>query len=506
MTIVLRLLPLLWLVLLAPAAAAAQGYTGIHTQAVTVCPGDGTSTPPDFTAGDCETLSFWTVDPQGREVWIRGTLEIPAEMLRPGGPLGFYVSAMASSEFWINGIYLGANGRPSAIKRLETPGQMDAVIYLPRALLQPGANEITGRLSSHHGFLQVRNPLHIIAVGPFADPTRRILSAYTPSLFNLGAFLLGFIFFGVTAMRGEDRAGSTLLSLLSLTAGAQLLVEAGRGLVAYEYPMHDWRIFLIVLTSASFGLLLVAYLLHRFSGLSPAQQILRLGAVLLLQTGLILLTPGYDGKAGYAFLGAAVCGMAWTGLWSWQNKPGARIYLAILVMFTALLLVFGGQFLDTYFFFAVTGLLLFLFWQQALALIRARRDKRAEEHRAAQLEVALAQARQKSSPDQIQLVSSGRVDYIATDTIVQLKGAGDYVEVFFETGRTALYNGGLTQLESELPPTFLRVHRSHIVNTAFVSALERDTSGVGRLLLSDGTAAPVSRRILPKVRSALAES
>ena len=49
----------------------------------------------------------------------------------------------------------------------------------------------------------------------------------------------------------------------------------------------------------------------------------------------------------------------------------------------------------------------------------------------------------------------------------------------------------------------LRVHRSHIVNTAFVDALERDPSGVGRLLLSNGAAVPVSRRIMPKVRSAL---
>jgi DNA-binding LytR/AlgR family response regulator len=78
--------------------------------------------------------------------------------------------------------------------------------------------------------------------------------------------------------------------------------------------------------------------------------------------------------------------------------------------------------------------------------------------------------------------------------------------VYFEGGQTKLYNGGLTQLESELPPTFLRVHRSHIVNTAFVSALERDASGVGKLVLSNGAEAPVSRRIMPKVRNALEQA
>jgi DNA-binding LytR/AlgR family response regulator len=78
--------------------------------------------------------------------------------------------------------------------------------------------------------------------------------------------------------------------------------------------------------------------------------------------------------------------------------------------------------------------------------------------------------------------------------------------VHFESGQTALYTGSLSGLEASLPPTFLRVHRSHIVNTSYVSALERDASGVGRLILSNGMDVPISRRILPKVRSALAEA
>ena len=68
----------------------------------------------------------------------------------------------------------------------------------------------------------------------------------------------------------------------------------------------------------------------------------------------------------------------------------------------------------------------------------------------------------------------------------------------------AIVNGTLAGLEEDLPETFLRVHRSHIVNTAFVSALEREPSGIGRLTLTNATDVPVSRRIMPKVRTALA--
>ncbi len=66
-----------------------------------------------------------------------------------------------------------------------------------------------------------------------------------------------------------------------------------------------------------------------------------------------------------------------------------------------------------------------------------------------------------------------------------------------------LHNATLNELEESLPPTFLRVHRSHIVNTAHVRTLKREASGVGALVLSDGSEAPVSRRVMPKVRVAL---
>ena len=79
------------------------------------------------------------------------------------------------------------------------------------------------------------------------------------------------------------------------------------------------------------------------------------------------------------------------------------------------------------------------------------------------------------------------------------------MEVCFEDGRTVLYNGPLAALEESLPETFIRVHRSHIVNADFVQSLERDPGGAGRLYLAGGAAIPVSRRIMPAVRSALAD-
>jgi DNA-binding LytR/AlgR family response regulator len=71
-------------------------------------------------------------------------------------------------------------------------------------------------------------------------------------------------------------------------------------------------------------------------------------------------------------------------------------------------------------------------------------------------------------------------------------------------GREILHADSLNALEESLPATFVRVHRSHIVNTAHVRTLEREASGVGRLRLANGAEVPVSRRVLPRVRATLA--
>jgi DNA-binding LytR/AlgR family response regulator len=134
---------------------------------------------------------------------------------------------------------------------------------------------------------------------------------------------------------------------------------------------------------------------------------------------------------------------------------------------------------------------------------RARRIAAVAEERSRQLELVLEQLRQKNAPKQLAIVSVGKIDRISVDRIECCNGADDYTELVLTDGTRILHNGTLADLERELPATFLRVHRSHIVNSAFVVQLDRETSGTGRLLLSSGMTVPVSRRTMPKVRDAL---
>lgn len=501
------LLPFLFLLPIRPAAAQPrEGFHQIDTAHVVVCPAHaGDTAPPDFSAPDCRDTPFLAVDSQGASLWVKASIAIPRAMLdRAAPPPGLFVSGKAASTAWVNGQRVGGNGRPGLDAASETPGRMDAVIPVPRDVLREGTNQIVLQLSGHHGFLHLDTPMHMLAIGAYADPVDLLLRLYWPSLIAGGVFLLGLLYYGVGALRGDDRLGSCVLALMSLCAIGQLLAEASRGLWPYRYPLHDLRLVVIVLCALGFGLCLTAHMVRRFR---PAHPVRVFGAVALATVAAVALMGSYDGKAGMAMFIPVVLFALDTGRRSWRREPGAWAYCASLVSFAALGLLLGGRFLDLMFFYLVAALLLFLFAQQASALAREQRLRIALSSRTQQLQAALDQAQARSQPpaqpQKIRIVDTGKIELVPVDQITHCSGAGDYVELNFADGGKRLHSGSLNELETELPPAFIRVHRSHIVNTAYVESLQREASGVGRLRVSSGAFVPVSRRIMPTVRRAI---
>jgi DNA-binding LytR/AlgR family response regulator len=101
------------------------------------------------------------------------------------------------------------------------------------------------------------------------------------------------------------------------------------------------------------------------------------------------------------------------------------------------------------------------------------------------------------------LLEAGQVHRVPTDDIVSISGADDYIEVKLKSGKSRLISSTLAEMEASLPSFFLRVHRSHIVNTNYIESLNREPTGTGILTLAHGGSLPVSRRIMPSVRKAL---
>ena len=99
--------------------------------------------------------------------------------------------------------------------------------------------------------------------------------------------------------------------------------------------------------------------------------------------------------------------------------------------------------------------------------------------------------------------SAGRIDLAAFADIVALSGADDYVEVVLADGRRLLHDTRLNDLERRLPPGFVRVHRSHIANTAHLRCIRTLANRRRMLELAGGARIPVSRSRLARIEQLL---
>jgi DNA-binding LytR/AlgR family response regulator len=169
-----------------------------------------------------------------------------------------------------------------------------------------------------------------------------------------------------------------------------------------------------------------------------------------------------------------------------------------------------SSFHDILFYYIITLVLGFLFVQQALKLNREQNQRKLEQLQLAKLQFKLEQNQQEQEPQKISINSAGKLELIASEKIAYCKAAGDYVELYLTGDKEILFSGNLKELEAQLPKTFLRVHRSYLVNMDYIQSLSSKStkhqsalSGGGFLTLSGAHEVPVSRRIMPQVRNAI---
>ncbi|MXO57660.1 LytTR family DNA-binding domain-containing protein [Pontixanthobacter gangjinensis] len=482
-------------------SASAHARSFMDYEEVAVCPAlSDEHSPPDFSGPNCETVSAFEVDPQEAQIWIRGNIRLENRTGPENQPLALFVSGKMASEVYLNGEFIGRNGRPGIDANDEIPGLMDATFYLDQSLLRVGNNEVLIKASSHRGYLHLENPIHMIAIGVSRPLTDDFLRHYVPSLLTLGIFILGAVFFGVMGLIGPARRQAITFSLMCLFTAGQLVAEVYRGIDPYLYPTHDFRLAMIVLFSASFGLTVAFHVLSTF------RTSFLFGALVVtsaLTTMTVYLAPGFDQKAEFGMLVPMMVSLIATGFWTYQRINRAFVYFLILATFVTAILVFPSLFLDRIFYYLVAAFLLLLFVEKGFALARETREHALEARRADRLALALEQANERDDGSEIAVSSAGRIDRIKTNEILFCRSAGGYAEMVLVDGRVILHSATLSELEETLPQTFLRVHRSFLVNSKFVQKLDRDAAGTGTLTLEDGAAVPVSRRIMPQVRQAL---
>ncbi len=107
------------------------------------------------------------------------------------------------------------------------------------------------------------------------------------------------------------------------------------------------------------------------------------------------------------------------------------------------------------------------------------------------LAIDRAGAREPLQRARMLVVRKGReLRTIAVAEVLFVRGADDYSEIH-TGGETHLHEKSLAALESLLPPSFVRVHRSYIANTARVRGLR--TAPRMALVMDDDSLVPVGR-------------
>lgn len=473
-----------------------------YTQVAIICPAqDDSKVIPDFNGEECITTVVANINPQYKHIWIKTNLNISSKLIEQALPLGLYIMGKASSAVYVNNKLIGMNGQPSSSIKSEIAGKMDTVFYLDKAIIHSGRNQLILRMSAQRGFLHLAQPINYIAVNIYNNPTHALLNHYWFSILPFGAFILAALYLGVLSIIQKNIKTIVFLSLMSLFAASQLLIETSRGYIAYLYPFHETRLILIILFSYAFGLCLFAHIIYRFMKKHHSKIIAILAFVSLIS---IFAVDGYDLKATLGVITPVIFALVICIFYAVKKTPHALSYSVALVIFFVLFTISPSLFLDRYFYYVVACLLLFLFAQQAIDLSRQRKIHETEKARADHLQLIIDQNQEKTNPASLKVKGAGKIDIIPMDQITYCKGAGDYVEIFKLDNKSTLYNGTLKELESFLPVIFLKVHRSYIVNTSKIISLDRSPMGTGELGLENGSRVPVSRRIMPKVRESLA--
>lgn len=125
--------------------------------------------------------------------------------------------------------------------------------------------------------------------------------------------------------------------------------------------------------------------------------------------------------------------------------------------------------------------------------VRRRLRERAYAALGEKLPVALAETVARADRRQIVVKDGSRTHVIAESDIAWIE-AEDYYIAIHAHGRRILARESLKTFEERLDPLlFARVHRSAIVNTRWIKAIEPVASGDQRLVLTDGTILRVSR-------------
>lgn len=153
-------------------------------------------------------------------------------------------------------------------------------------------------------------------------------------------------------------------------------------------------------------------------------------------------------------------------------------------------------------FSAVDYLLKPINYKELIQAVKKFSQKTEREKKAAQLELLIENLSKERAFQRIGINLDGKTEFLPLKKIIRLQGESNYTKIFIEGDRTMLVSKSLVEFEELLSDLgFFRVHKTHLVNLAYIKTFVR--SGDSHLVLKDNTIIPVSRRRKAGVTEAL---
>lgn len=290
-----------------------------------------------------------------------------------------FISALAASEFVLDGKRLGGNGQVGDSAESEIPGNIEFSISLSPLQLQMGHHQMVLKLSTFHAPASLSQYFYSLFIQDQEQFYRsKQLRILLPLLLCGGLALVGVIIIAF-ALGIERQAHWWVFGLLSVSASLMLLAESWRSLIGYSYPFHMDRLHFILYAAGVFSILLPCYFLLLYR----AQKIfLWLAGAISIVFIIAFSKASFDGKVHLMLLSALIISL----LIHWQaiktDFPGSRTGICIVVLSLALNIWQSWYFAEQGFAWIVCLLLLPLLYQ----MVQQFRYEKTKSARAIQLE------------------------------------------------------------------------------------------------------------------------
>ena len=410
--------------------------------------------------------------------WIRAEFTSDFGAFEQGGP-GLRLSGPFAAVVYLNGRRVGSKGDAS-IDGPEGEALIDSSHDLSSA--RAGVNELMILVSSSRAGLHGHRLLQDFALTPELRPDARQAGYYWAGISLIGLLVLMVLGFAHELMRNGVRWHTGWMLVAAVSLAFALSAEISRAIVNYPYVFHLPRMF--VLSLGTLSAVLAWWIAQRRMAGWRAPAAMLGSAGLLVLVGMVLGTdPDTVTLIGLALIALLIAGekVVRAGLRSALTDPAMAVLLA-----TAIIAIWSPwAFLDNTV-FLVVGLVL---------LVELARIFQPE----TEMETEPAPVTTRIQTE------SGEKAFVLAE-IVAIHAAGNYAEFEMEDGQRQLTRGAFNKLVDQLAPSFMRVHRSHIVNMDYATRLQVRPGSRYSLFLGQGREIPVSRNLAGAVRERLNEA